>query len=166
MAQLVRNPPPMQETWVWSLGWKDPLVKGNATTPVCWPGEFHGLYSPCGLRRGDHTPLLYLMSSSGEYCQNPIFLLVKSRLLVWDTLATWVLTSLIVQKNLIPRAQDGNMMIILLKVAPLKSPSLMSTYDTSYHLVSFWLIVFPQWKCLVWGVDYLVSSVDYSFRCL
>ena len=31
MVQLVKNLPAMQETWVRSLGWEDPLVKGNAT---------------------------------------------------------------------------------------------------------------------------------------
>ena len=31
VAQLVKNPPAMQETWVWSLGWEDPLEKGKAT---------------------------------------------------------------------------------------------------------------------------------------
>ena len=31
VAQLVKNPPAMQETWVQSLGWKDPLEKGTAT---------------------------------------------------------------------------------------------------------------------------------------
>ena len=31
MAQLVKNPPPMWETWVQSLGWEDPLEKGKAT---------------------------------------------------------------------------------------------------------------------------------------
>ena len=31
IAQLVKNPPAMQETWVQSLGWEDPLEKGNAT---------------------------------------------------------------------------------------------------------------------------------------
>ena len=30
-AQLVKNPPAMRETWVQSLGWKDPLEKGKAT---------------------------------------------------------------------------------------------------------------------------------------
>ena len=30
VAQLVKNPPVMQETWVRSLGWEDPLEKGNA----------------------------------------------------------------------------------------------------------------------------------------
>ena len=31
MAQLVKNQPAMQETWVPSLGWEDPLEKGKAT---------------------------------------------------------------------------------------------------------------------------------------
>ena len=31
MAQLVKNPPAMRETWVRSLGWEDPLEKGKAT---------------------------------------------------------------------------------------------------------------------------------------
>ena len=31
VAQLVKSPPLMQETWVRSLGWEDPLEKGNAT---------------------------------------------------------------------------------------------------------------------------------------
>ena len=29
VAQLVKNPPAMQETWVSFLGWEDPLEKGN-----------------------------------------------------------------------------------------------------------------------------------------
>ena len=31
VAQLVKNPPPIQETWVQSLGWEDPQEKGIAT---------------------------------------------------------------------------------------------------------------------------------------
>ena len=31
VAQLVKNPPAMRETWVRSLGWGDPLEKGKAT---------------------------------------------------------------------------------------------------------------------------------------
>ena len=31
MAQLVKNMPSMQETWVQSLGWEDSLEKGIAT---------------------------------------------------------------------------------------------------------------------------------------
>ena len=45
VGHLVKNPPAMQETWVRSLGWEDPLEKGIATCSsilVFWPGEFHG----------------------------------------------------------------------------------------------------------------------------
>ena len=31
VAQLVKNPPAMWETWVRSLSWEDPLEKGKAT---------------------------------------------------------------------------------------------------------------------------------------
>ena len=31
IAQLVKNPPAMQETCVQSLGWEDPLEEGKAT---------------------------------------------------------------------------------------------------------------------------------------
>ena len=41
VAQLVKNPPAMQETWVRSLGLEDPLEKGTTThSKVFWPGEF------------------------------------------------------------------------------------------------------------------------------
>ena len=50
VAQLVKSPPAMRETWVRSLGWEDPLEKGKAT-PVFLPGEFHGQRSLAG-----HSP--------------------------------------------------------------------------------------------------------------
>ena len=31
VAQMVKNPPAMRETWVQPLGWEDPLEKGKAT---------------------------------------------------------------------------------------------------------------------------------------
>ena len=31
MAEMVKNPPAMHETWVQSLGWEDPLEEGMAT---------------------------------------------------------------------------------------------------------------------------------------
>ena len=38
VAQLVKNPPAMQETWVQSLGWEDSLEKGKPalTSIVAW----------------------------------------------------------------------------------------------------------------------------------
>ena len=31
VAQLVKNLPTMWDSWIWSLGWEDPLGKGKAT---------------------------------------------------------------------------------------------------------------------------------------
>ena len=31
VAQLIKNPPAMRETWIRSLGWEDPLDKGKDT---------------------------------------------------------------------------------------------------------------------------------------
>ena len=55
VAQLVKNLPVMQETWVRSLGWEDPLEKGKATHSIIlawripwtvskswpWQSDFH-----------------------------------------------------------------------------------------------------------------------------
>ena len=50
IAQLVKSPPAMQETWFDSWVEEDPLEKGKGkyssllqNTPVFWPGKFHGL---------------------------------------------------------------------------------------------------------------------------
>ena len=59
MAQLVKNPPAMQETWVQSLGWEDPLEKGMATHSsilvwrIPWTEEPDRLEST-GLKRARH----------------------------------------------------------------------------------------------------------------
>ena len=58
VAQLVKNPPAMPETWVRSLGREDPLEKGEATHSSVLPGEFHGLYSPWGRKESDTTERL------------------------------------------------------------------------------------------------------------
>ena len=42
VAQMVKNLPAMQETWVRSLGMEDPLEKGMAMYSSILPGEFHG----------------------------------------------------------------------------------------------------------------------------
>ena len=34
MAQMVKNPPATQKTWVQFLGWVDPLEKGMATHSI------------------------------------------------------------------------------------------------------------------------------------
>ena len=51
MAQMVKNPPTMQETWVQYLGGEDPLEKGMATYSsilawrIPWTGKPGGLQS-------------------------------------------------------------------------------------------------------------------------
>ena len=65
VAQLVKNPPAMWETWVQSLGWED------LPTPVFWPGEFHGLYSLWGCKESDTTERISQLTATtaGHYYQ-------------------------------------------------------------------------------------------------
>ena len=60
VAQMVKNPPAMRETWVRSLGWEDPWRRERLPTPIFWPGEFHGLNSPWGGKESDTTEQLSL----------------------------------------------------------------------------------------------------------
>ena len=39
MAQTVKYPPAMQESWVQSLGWENPLKEGMETQSSILPGE-------------------------------------------------------------------------------------------------------------------------------
>ena len=65
VAQLVKNPPAMLETWVGSLGWEDCLEKGKAThsSILAWRIPW-GLCSPWGLKESDTTERLSLSPSS------------------------------------------------------------------------------------------------------
>ena len=60
VAQLVKNPPAVRETWVRSLGWEDPLEKGIATHSsilawrIPWMEEPRRLQS-MGLQRVGHN---------------------------------------------------------------------------------------------------------------
>ncbi|XP_070322052.1 coiled-coil domain-containing protein 191 isoform X9 [Odocoileus virginianus] len=47
-AQLVKNLPAMQETWVQFLGWEDPPERKWQPTPLFLPGESHGQRSLAG----------------------------------------------------------------------------------------------------------------------
>ena len=50
MAQLVKNPPAMQETWVRILGWEDPLEKEMATHSSILVWEIPWTEEPGGLQ--------------------------------------------------------------------------------------------------------------------
>ena len=65
IAQLVKNPPAMQETRVYSLVSEDPLEKEMASHSVFLPGESHGQrslagYSLWGCKESDTTEQLSL----------------------------------------------------------------------------------------------------------
>ena len=67
VAQLVRNPPAVQETQVQSLGWEDPLEKGMATRSSVLAGKSLGQRSlaeagssPWAHKRSDTTERLTL----------------------------------------------------------------------------------------------------------
>ena len=67
VAQLVKNLLAMWETWVWSLGWEDPLEKGKVThsSILAWriPWTWNSpLYSPWGHKELDLTEWLSLSS--------------------------------------------------------------------------------------------------------
>ena len=63
MAQMVKNPPAMQETWFQSLSREDTWRREWQSTPVFLPGESHGQrslvgYSPWGYKELDMTEQL------------------------------------------------------------------------------------------------------------
>ena len=61
VAQLVKNLPAMQETWVWSLGFaKIAWRRKRLPTPVFWPGEFHGLSTESQRVRHDWATFISL----------------------------------------------------------------------------------------------------------
>ena len=56
---------------------KIPRRRERLPTPLFWPGEFHGLYSPCGRREEDGTPQLpvslhfeYFSGCAGPYVRH------------------------------------------------------------------------------------------------
>ena len=53
MAQLVKNPPAIWETWVQSLVWEDTLEKGIVTHSSILAWRIPGLYSLSGYKELD-----------------------------------------------------------------------------------------------------------------
>ena len=54
---MVKDLPAVQETWVRSLGWEDPLEEAWKPTPVFLPGESHGQRSLAGYSPWGHKEL-------------------------------------------------------------------------------------------------------------
>ena len=91
VAQLVKNPPAIWETWVQSLGWEDPLEKGKATHPSIlawrtpWIQELVGLDSsgillaaakcdsPWGRKESDTTERLSRLKPEEKLCASSVY---------------------------------------------------------------------------------------------
>ena len=91
VAQLVKNPPTMQESWVRSLGWEDPLEKGKATNSSIlawripwvaksqtWLSDFH-CYFRCTAKFLQHQRPTILKSNLAEKANFQCFLLTSGK---------------------------------------------------------------------------------------
>ena len=65
VAQMIKKPPAVHETWVQSLDWEDPLEEGMAThsSILVWRismdrGAWQATYSPWGHKESDMTERL------------------------------------------------------------------------------------------------------------
>ena len=82
--QMVKNWPAMQETWVQSLCWEDPMEDKWQPTPVFLPREFQGQrslvgYSPWGCKELDMTERLHLIFSKKKSHRSIFFLNIASK---------------------------------------------------------------------------------------
>ena len=62
VARLVNNPPAMWETWVQSLGWKDPLQKGMATHSSILAWRISWTIQSMGSQRVGHDSVTFAHS--------------------------------------------------------------------------------------------------------
>ena len=74
VAQMVKNLPAMQDSWVQSPGWNDPLEKEMATRSsilawrIPWTEEPGRLHSPWGCKETDTTEHLTLPFFRAQIC--------------------------------------------------------------------------------------------------
>ena len=81
MAQRLKHLPPMQETWVRSLGWEDPLEKKWQPTSAFLPGESRGQrslvgYSLQGHKKMDMTKHLHFKKITAHFFDTSLLVLV------------------------------------------------------------------------------------------
>ena len=79
VAQLVNNPPAMQETWVRSLGCEDPPEKGKATHSIIEAWRIPWTI-PLGCKESDMT----------EWLSLSLHLLLKYCFLLWSITGFWI----------------------------------------------------------------------------
>ena len=90
MAQLVRIHlqcrRPGFDPWVGKIPWR----RESLPTPVFWPGEFHGLYSPWGCKESDTTKQLSLSYIQSILIESP----VPIHSVVSDSVTLWTVSPL------------------------------------------------------------------------
>ena len=122
-AQMLKNLPAMQETWIQSLGWEDPLGKGMATHSsilawgIPWTEEPGGLPS-MGLQRVGHDWVtntnFYTLRLNMLMCMKYIYRECSEKRLshVWLFVTPWTVfhqatyTTLIWKKYFVSVSQD------------------------------------------------------------
>jgi len=91
IAQLVKNPLAMQETgfspWVGKIPWR----RERLPTPVFWPGEFHGLYSPCTFTFTTCLEVAWLLADLVWPCLGELDSLVLFSQWVTSDMFSWVM---------------------------------------------------------------------------
>ena len=73
VAQLVKNLPTVHETWVWSLGWEDPLEKGKATHSSTLAWSIPWTIQSMGSHRVRHNWVTFTLNYQGYAWNNNIF---------------------------------------------------------------------------------------------
>ena len=141
VAQMVKNLPAMQETWVWSLAWENPLEDGMATRSsiLCLenPHRQRSLvgYSPWGHKELDTTEWLRTAQHYIYYCgqeshrRNGVALIINTR--VRNAVVVFNLKN---DRMISVRFQGKPFNITVIQLSMLKKLKLISsmkTYKTS-----------------------------------
>ena len=98
VAQMLKIPPAMRETQVWSLAWEDPLGKGKATHSsifawgISWTEELGGL-QPMGSQRVRHNSVHMHVTSNDLFPTLILLDLVATFGKGWLFFICWVMSS-------------------------------------------------------------------------
>ena len=80
-SSVVKNLPTMQETWVWSLDWEDPLEKGMATHPSILAWRIQWTEEPGGIQSIGSQIFLFSTSCVGITYDFKAYFLMQSWIL-------------------------------------------------------------------------------------
>ena len=99
VAQMVKNPSAMWETWVRTLGWEDPLEGSWQPTPILLPRASHGQRSLEAVVRGVTQSQTQLSCSAQRHSQCGLVKALKRRLSVLETSASFHSVALMIENT-------------------------------------------------------------------